>query len=145
MRLSGRLSGLLLPALLLLVGCEAPTGLDELSPRESLVETHRAILDGIVRGSLDQPLQDVDIVLRIDGSRFPPPTTRTDAAGRFFLVLAIYNGSGAADSVAATVYAFAQPPAYSTNAADHVDVTVGFLPVTRAPPRTTVALQVPVF
>lgn len=125
------------------LGCEAPTGLDELSPRESLIETHRAVVDGIVRGNLDQPLRDVDIVLRIAGSRLPSPTTRTDAAGRFTLVLAVYNGTAGPDSAAATVYGFAQPPFYSTSTAGHADVLVRFLPVSLEPPRTTVELRLP--
>ena len=142
MRSSTRWSlALLIPALLLL-GCAAPTGLDSESP---LVETHRAILDGVVRGQFDQPLRDVDIVLQLTGSDLPAPTTRTDAAGRFLLALAIYNGTGGADSAAATVYAFARPPVHSTNAAAHVDVLIRFLPATQEPPRTSVTLKMPVF
>ncbi len=144
MRLSGRLGGLLLAAFLPL-GCEAPTGLDELSPRGSLTETHRAIVDGVVRGSFGQPLQDVDMVLRMPGSSLPAPTTRTDASGRFLLVLAIYNGAGGPDSTAATLYAYARPPAYSTPAAGHADLLVKFLPAAQEPPRTSVEIRLAVF
>lgn len=133
----------LVPTLVLL-GCEAQAGLDEVGDNE-LVETHQAIVDGVVRGELDAPLQNVDIVLRFAGSRFPAPTTRTDAAGRFLLVLSIYNGSGPADSAAATVYAFAQPPFYSTSAAGHVDVLVRFLERKEEPPRTSVVLRLAAF
>ncbi|MGI8619599.1 MAG: hypothetical protein ACR2L6_11025 [Gemmatimonadaceae bacterium] len=132
--------GLLLAAL---PGCDSPAGPGDLE--SSLVETHRAIVDGVVLGELNQPLHDVDIVLRIAGSQLPSPRTRTDAAGRFLLVLAIYNGAGGADSTAATVYAFAQPPAYSTHAAAHADAMLRFLPVTVEPPRTSVTLRMPVF
>lgn len=144
MRLSGRLGGLLLAAFLP-IGCEAPTGLDELSPRESLIETHRAIVDGVVRGSFGQPLEDVEVVLRITGSSLPAPTSRTDASGRFVLGLAIYNGSGGADSAATTLYAYARPPSYSTYAAGHADLTVRFLPTSQDPPRTSVELRLAVF
>ena len=144
MRLSGRLGGLLLAAFLP-VGCEAPTGLDELSPRESLIETHRAIVDGVVRGSFGQPIEDVDVVLRIAGSSLPAPTTRTDASGRFLLVLAIYNGAGGPDSAAATLYAYARPPSYSTYAAGHADLMVRFLPASQDPPRTSVEVRLAVF
>lgn len=144
MRLSGRLGGLLL-AVFLPAGCEAPTGLDELSPRDSLVETHRAIVDGVVRGSLGQPLEDVDVVLRIAGSSLPAPAARTDASGRFYLALAIYNGTGGADSAAATLYAHAGPPSYSTYAAGHADLMVRFLPAAREPPRTSVEIRLNIF
>ena len=143
MRLSGRLGGLLLAAFLP-IGCEAPTGLDELSPRESLIETHRGIVDGVVRGSSGLPLENVELVLRISGSSLPAPTTRTDGSGRFILVLAVYNGTGGADSAAATLYAYARPPAYSTPAAGHADLTVRFLPVSQDPPRTTAQIQLTV-
>jgi hypothetical protein len=144
MRLSGRLGGLLL-AVFLPIGCEAPTGLDELSPRESLIETHRAIVDGVVRGSFGQPLEDVDMVLRIAGSSLPAPTTRTDASGRFFLVLAIYSGAGSPDSTVATLYAYARPPSYSTPAAGHAELLVRFLPASQDPPRTSVGIRLAVF
>lgn len=144
MRLLGRLGGLLL-AVLLPIGCEAPTGLDELSPKESLIETHRAIVDGTVRGSFGQPLEDVDVILKVAGSSLPAPTARTDASGRFLLVLAIYNGASGPDSAAATIYAYARPPAYSTSAAGHADLTVRFLPVAQPPPRTSVELRLAVF
>lgn len=144
MRLSGRLGGLLLAAFLP-TGCEAPTGLDELSPRESLIETHRGIVDGVVRGTLGQPLEDVEVVLRIAGSSLPAPTASTDAAGRFFLVLAIYNGTGGADSAAAALYAYARPPSYSTPAAGHADLMVRFLPASQEPPRTSVEVRLAVF
>ncbi|HUF29322.1 MAG TPA: hypothetical protein VMM77_01570 [Gemmatimonadaceae bacterium] len=144
MRLSGRLGGLLLTAFLPF-GCEAPTGLDELGPRESLIETHRAIVDGVVRGSFGQPLEDVDVVLKIAGSSLPAPTTQTDTSGRFYLVLAIYNGTGGADSVAATLYAYAAPPSYSTRAAGHADLMVRFLPVSQDPRRTSVEIRLSIF
>lgn len=144
MRLSGRLGGLLIAAFLA-IGCEAPTGLDELSPGESLVETHRAIVDGVIRGNFGQPLEGVDVLLRIAGSSLPAPTTRTDASGRFVLVLAIYNGAGGPYSAPATLYAYAQPPAYTTPAAGHVDLVVKFLPASQDPPRTSVELQLAVF
>lgn len=144
MRLSGRLGGLLL-AVLIPTGCEAPTGLDELSPRESLTETHRALVDGVVRGSFGQPLEGVDIVLRIAGSSLPAPTARTDESGRFLLVLAIYGGPAGPDSAAATVYAYARPPTYSTSAAGHADLLVKFLPVSQDPPRTSVEVRLAVF
>lgn len=143
MRLSGRLGGLLLAAFLPM-GCEAPTGLDELSPRESLTETHRAIVDGVVRGSLGQPLEDVDVILQIAESSLPAPTARTDVSGRFSMVLAIYNGTGGADSAAATLYAYARPPSYSTPAAGHADLMVRFLPASQQPPRTSVEVRLPV-
>jgi hypothetical protein len=143
-RLSGRLGGLLLAAFLS-IGCEAPTGLVELSPRESLIETHRAIVDGVVHGSFGQPLEDVEIVLRIAGSSLPAPTARTDASGRFYLVLAIYNGTGGPDSAAATLYAYARPPSYSTPAAGHADLMVRFLPASQDPPRTSVEVRLAVF
>lgn len=126
------------------LACTVPTesnGLDE-SP---LMETHQAIVDGVVRGELDQPLQGVDIVLRFAGSALSSPTTRTDGAGKFLLVLAIYNGSTGPDSAAATVYAFARPPVHSTTAATHADVLVRFVPTGQAPVRTTVNLKLPVF
>lgn len=129
----------LVPVLALL-GCEVPAGLNKVGGNE-LVETHQAIVEGVVLGALDTPLRDVDIILRFAGSRQPAPTTRTDASGRFLLVLAIYNGSGPADSAAATVYAFAQPPFYSTSAADHVDILVRFLERSQEPPRTSVVLR----
>lgn len=144
MRLSGRLGGLLLAAFLP-IGCKAPTGLDELSPRESLIETHRGIVDGVIRGGLGQPLEDVDVVLRITGSSLPAPAARTDASGRFLLVLAIYNGAGGPDSAAATLYAYARPPTYSIAAAGHADLMVRFLPVSQDPPRTTLELRLAVF
>lgn len=126
------------------LACTVPTGSD--GPEDSpLVETHQAVLDGVVRGNLDQPLEDVDIVLRFAESSIPAPTTRTDGAGRFLLVLAIYNGPAGPDSAAATVYAFARPPAHSATAATHADVLVRFVPVGQAPLRTSVNLKLPVF
>ncbi|MGK2933862.1 MAG: hypothetical protein ACSLFE_01280 [Gemmatimonadaceae bacterium] len=100
MRLSGRLGGLLRAAFLP-IGCEAPTGLDELSPRGSLIETHRAIVDGAM--------------------------------------------AGGPDSAAATLYAYARPPSYSTPAAGHADLMVRFLPASQDPPRTSVELRLAVF
>ena len=126
------------------LACGVPTGLDNLDG-SSLVETHQAIVDGIVRGELDQPLEGVDIVLRLDGSTLPAPTTRTDGSGRFLLVLAIYNGSAGPDSAAATVYAFARPSIHSASAANHADVLVRFVPKGQTPPRTSVSLKLPVF
>ncbi len=125
---------------LALFGCEVPAGLNKVGGTAQ-VETHRAIVEGVVLGELDTQLRDIDIVLRVAGSRLPAPTTRTDASGRFLLVLAIYNGSGPADSVAATIYAFAQPPFYSTSAAGHVDTLVRFLERRQEPPRTSVVLR----
>ena len=116
-------------------------GLDQ----SALVETHHAIVDGVVRGEADQPLEDVDIVLRLAGSSLPAPTTRTDGAGQFVLVLAIYNGPAGPESAAATVYAFARPSVHSTSAANHVDVLVRFAPKNQAVPKTSVSLKLPVF
>lgn len=111
----------------------------------ALVETHHAIVDGVVRGEADQPLEDVDIVLRIAGSSLPAATTRTDGAGSFVLALAIYNGPSGPDSAAATVYAFARPSVHATAAASHADVLVRFAPKDQAAPRTSVSLKLPVF
>ena len=124
--------------------CGTPTGLADLD-ESSLVETHQAIVDGSVRGEVDQPLEGVDIVLRLAGSTLPAPTARTDGSGRFLLVLAIYNGSSGPDSAAATVYAFARPSVHSTSAANHADVLVRFLPKGQSPPRASVSLKLPVF
>ena len=111
----------------------------------ALVETHHAIVDGIVRGEADQPLEGVDIVLGIAGSSLPAPTTRTDGAGQFVLVLAVYNGPAGPDSAAATVYAFARPSVHSTSAASHADVLVRFTPKGQAASRTSVSLRLPVY
>ena len=111
----------------------------------ALVETHHAIVDGIVRGEADQPLADVDIVLGIAGSALPAPTTRTDGGGQFVLVLAVYNGPAGPDSAAATVYAFARPSVHATSAASHADVLVRFTPKGQAPARTSVSLKLPVY
>lgn len=123
--------------------CTVSTGPDWLDG-SALVETHHAIVDGVVRGEADQPLADVDIVLRLAGSSLPAPTTRTDGAGSFVLVLAIYNGPAGPDSAAATVYAFARPSVHSTSAATHADILVRFVPKSQAPARTSVALKLPV-
>ncbi len=109
----------------------------------ALVETHRSIVEGTVLGSANQPLEDVEVVLRFAQSGgFPAPTMRTDGAGRFLFVLAMYNAPGVgADSAAATVYAFARAPFYSVTAADHVPVTVQFLPIAQTPPQLTVVIR----
>src|SRR5687768_996805 len=144
MMIRRRPKGLALLAVAAGIACGAPTGLDDLN-ESSLVETHQAIVDGIVRGEVDQPLEGVDIVLRFAGSSLPAPTTRTDGAGRFLLVLAIYNGSAGPDSSAATVYAFARSSIHSTAAANHADVLVRFVPKGQDPPRASVSLKLPVF
>lgn len=126
------------------MGCGVPTGLDDLDD-SSLVETHQAVVDGVVRGQLDQPLEGVEIVLRFAGSTLPAPTTQTDGSGSFLLVLAMYNGGSAPDSAAATVYAFARTSIHSAAAVNHVDVVVRFAPKGQAPPRASVSLKLPVF
>lgn len=122
--------------------CTISTDSDGLG--DPLVETHHAIVDGVVRGELDQPLEGVDIVLRFPGSSLPAPSTRTDGAGSFVLAVAIYNGPAGPDSAAGTVYAFARPSVHSTSAASHVDVLVRFAPKNQAAPRTSVSLKLPV-
>jgi len=144
MKIRERLQWLRLLAVAGGLACGVPTGLGDLDD-SALVETHQAIVEGVVRGQLDQPLEDVDIVLRFAESTLPAPTTRTDGAGRFLLVLAIYNGSQAPDSAAATVYAFARPSIHSTAAASHADVLVRFVPKGQAPLRASVSLKLPVF
>lgn len=126
------------------LACTVPAGPDGLD-ESSFVETHHAIVDGVVRGEADQPVEGVDIVLRVAGSSLPAPSTRTDGAGKFILVLAIYNGSGGPDSAAATVYAFARPEVHSTSAASHADVVVRFARKDQTAPRTSVSLKLPVF
>lgn len=124
------------------LACTVPTSdLDD----SWLTETHQAIVDGVVRGELGQPLEDVDIVLRFAGSSLPAPSTRTNGAGEFVLVLAIYNGSAGADSAAATVYAFARPEIHATAAASHADIVARFAPKGQPAPRTSVSLKLPVF
>lgn len=126
------------------LACGVPTGPDDVDD-SSLVETHQAIVEGVVRGQADQPLEGVDIVLRLAGSTLPAPTTRTDGSGRFLLVLAIYNGSTGPDSTVATVYAFARPEIHSTAAANHAEILVRFVPKGQVPIRTSVNLKLPVF
>lgn len=138
------LRALAVPAVAAGLACTFSTGPDGLD-EPMLVETHHAILDGVVRGEAGQPLGDVDIVLRIAGSSLPAPSTRTDGAGSFLLVLAVYNGPAGPDSAAATVYAFARPSVHSTSAASHADVVVRFTPKGQAPARTSVSLKLPVF
>jgi len=110
-------------------------------------ETHHAILDGVVRGSFNQPLEDVNItvVFAGEGPSFSPPSTRTDGAGQFLLVLAIYNGDKSAnDSVNAVVHAVTTAPSYSVFVGDQEGVLIRFAPVTANPPRTSLAFSLPV-
>jgi hypothetical protein len=116
-------------------------------PNDStFVETHRAIVSGSVEGQVHQPLEGVDVVVQFDGgSRIDAPTTRTDGAGEFLLVLALYNDrSVASDSVAATVYAIARYDDGTVQAASHKRVMIHFNPVAADPPTTTVLFSLPV-
>lgn len=118
------------------------TGLDTGS---DLVETHRAILSGSVEGSVGQPLENVEVIVDFgDGSQLPRPTTRTDGAGEFLFVLAMYNGdTTAVDSAAATVYAIARTRAI-VDAVAHQEVVIHFVPVHQEPSTTTVRFALPV-
>src|SRR4051812_28030580 len=88
---------------------------------DSLVETHRAILNGVVEGEHQVPLEGVEVVVQFDdASGFPAPTQRTDGAGEFEFVLALYNSDNpAADSSAATVYAIARDGRGNVQAITH--------------------------
>jgi len=132
--------------LLAALGCEIPTDYDsELGGGSNFVETHRGFVAGVVRGEFNQRLPDVEIILRFPGSSLPAPSTRTDSFGEFLIAVALYNGSGGADSAAATIYAFTGPPRYSQSEADHADIVVHFAPLQQASPRTIVNLRLPVF
>ena len=126
--------------------CQMPTELDGSGGGADFVETHRSILEGVVVGAFDQPLSDVRVLVQFPGSSLPAPTTRTDGAGRFTFVLALYNHHGVgADSASAVVYAFAGAPRYTIEAASHTPVLVRFQPVTREPPRTWLSFVLPLY
>lgn len=126
------------------LACAMPT---ETSFDPGLEETHHAILDGTVRGSFNQPLEDVTITVVFAGDEpsFSRPSTRTDGAGQFLLVLAIFNGDKSAnDSVNAVVHAVTTAPSYSVFVGDQESVLIRFAPVTTNPPRTSLAFSLPV-
>jgi hypothetical protein len=107
------------------------------------VETHRAIVDGSVRGLHDIPLEGVDVVVDFGReSALPRPATTTDVAGEFLFVLAIFNGDTAgADSVTATVHAIARDARGGGQAVASKTVLIRFEPVRNDPPRTTVRFK----
>jgi hypothetical protein len=127
----------------LVLACESdPTGMDTTS---TFVETHRGILSGSVVGSVDQPLEDVEVVVRFAGSDLPAPTTRTDGAGEFEFVLALYNAQGTgADSAKATVYAIARDSDGTVRAITHKLAMIQFRPVADSLPVTTLSFTLPI-
>jgi hypothetical protein len=127
----------------LVLACESdPTAVDTTS---TFVETHRGILAGSVTGAVDQPLEDVEVVVRFAGSDLPAPSTRTDGAGGFEFVLAMYNNQTAgADSAKATVYAIARNPDGTVYAITHKPAMIQFRPVADSLPTTTLSFSLPI-
>jgi hypothetical protein len=116
------------------------------SDTTALVETHHAILDGSVRGKVGQPVEGVEIVVDFDGkSQMPKPSTRSDGAGDYLLVLAIYNGgSSPTDSARATVYAIARDRDGNVEAITHKRVLIRFQASPNDPAHTRLSFSLPI-
>lgn len=138
------ISAVLVAVAMLALGCaeDIPTAPD----RGNFVETHHSILEEAVRGAYGQRLPDVNVTVQFKGkTQFSPPTTKTDAAGEFLFVLALYNEySVTSESVEATVHAVTSSPAYSIFVGAQAPVVVRFLPVSQPPPHASVELKLPV-
>jgi len=111
----------------------------------SLTETHRAILSGVVAGQHNAPLEGIEVVVQFQHSHLPSPSERTDGAGGFEFVLAMYNSDNpAADSASAIVYAISRDEMGDVVAITHKRVMIRFQPVAKDPPVTNVELALPI-